>query len=294
MLHAEHSALINDLVKKVEAGPATPGFPGPHFQSCWALIKRIGPSFREVRYPNSKVRDASWGRFQTTVSTLKLQQSAWEDGSKKLLASLLERIEAATPALSMAELCGPATGTGEPPVAEPAPDPEAPANEAPLSPAARRKARLQHCDNECKEILALFMKSKGSLTPLNYKTLSDAIRGLRQAVQAEWETFKDEARAHGERLAVRAAEKAEKAAKPRKAPVKRPPARKQLDALLREEQIRLDHLRGELPKLEAVVASSQDEARVARTQVWIRESREQIAELEASVGKLKTQIEALG
>lgn len=76
MDHDGHRSLIEDLARRVEAGPPGPfGDPRAHFSECWALAKRIGPAFREVRYPTLAQKDGAWRSFQSAMDGLREQQA---------------------------------------------------------------------------------------------------------------------------------------------------------------------------------------------------------------------------
>lgn len=310
MKPAEHTALINELSTKVAAGPQTPDNPGPHFQSCWSLIKRIGPAFKEVVYPDSRTRNTHWDRFQKTVATVKAQQNDFEKVSAELRRDLLGRIQRVDPAQTMEELAGPAPGEAKPEG----------------TPAGRRKARLEACNDECRKILDTFMAAKGRLTPTHYKEISDALRTRRQSVQKAWDGFKAEARAHHEQIQVRkeaqqAAAKAKSQAKGAAHPGKGPqgkgktaqggkphggaprkagqggaaepggePSVKALPYRIEEDQFLLDHKKGELASLEKSWASSADVAHRARTEKWIASTRIVIEELEKSIAGMRARL----
>lgn len=274
-------SLIDRLAKLVEAGPAKPQAPAPHFQAAWALIKRIGPSFREVHHKDPKVREANWSRFQKAVEKLKAEQVIWEDTSLKIKVDLLQRLEAAAPALTMAELAGATI---------------APADNTPLSaeeeeaqkltPAARRMARLKQCSDDCNTVLSAFMAVKASLVPAHYKEISDTLRSVRQAVQKEWDSFKVKAREHTAKIAdAKSKPKEEK-------PKAKTHSLKKLEHLLAEEQYLHEHKLSEIVTLRKAHAQATTPEQAARTLSWITASEQVVVQLESSIASLRELIAA--
>jgi len=285
MKHTEHVELIGQLSNKVKAGPAAADQVSPHIQSCWTMVKRIGPAFKEVVYRDKALKDAMWERFQKAVVNLKQQQTAWEQESRRLREELSAAIDGVQLGETMADL--------------------APVDGVRPTPAAR-KERLQKSSDSCNQILESFLKARGNLTPAHYRELSDRVRELRQAVQRGWDSFKGEAREVAKARAAKAASKPARKAgtKPAKhgkgaataedSSTPAAPSLRKLQAQLESDRFLLDHKRSELAALERSWATSTDAAQRARTEGWIAASRSIIVELEGTIAGLQAQIDSFG
>lgn len=285
MKHTEHATLVTQFSDKVKAGPAAADQVSPHIQSCWSLVKRIGPAFKQVEYRDKRLKDAMWERFQKGVVNLKQQQLVWEKESRRVRDELSAAIDGVQLGETMADLA-PADGVRPTPTA--------------------RKERLQKSSDASNQILETFLKARGNLTPAHYRELSDRVRELRQAVQRGWDGFKGEAREVAKSRAAKAAAKPQhkagakaskhgKAAKNEEAAAApAAPSLRKLQAQLESDRFLLDHKRSELAALERSWAASTDAAQRARSEGWIAASRSIIAELESGIAALQAQIAALG
>lgn len=199
MQHKEHVSLIKELENMVRGGPAAGSFHAAYFQSCWALIKRIGPNFKDTPYPTRKERDASFGHFQTQVNHVKEQQAAFEKSSAAVAKELLDALEKARPpVLTMADIEGFASSRLGKPDQAPGEEEEESVEEPAVT--------LREHSELCNKILNTFMERRPLLSPADYKRVSEALRGVRQEIQAAFDTRKTEQRRRREeRLAAAAA-----------------------------------------------------------------------------------------
>lgn len=279
MTYVEHEKLIKALEEKVKEGPPETGFAEPYFKRCWALIKKIGPSFKETNYPNRTERDARWKKFQSAVDELKSQQKRWEAVSEKIYAELLALLEKARPVgPSMADLIGPAPGS------ETASDTDSHQEEAKASLHQSKRAQLDAWSAACDEALTRFMEAKSQLSHSHFKVVSAKLAELRKQNQKAWNDYKEAGR-------VKAEER-----KSGQIDGNSPWRKKQewykaklTDSLANDEAL-LSNKKGALASFQKTLKATQDPAVVKRNLTWIADCEEIIVALETNIASLKTQI----
>jgi len=261
MDHTRHSALIDELARIAREEPAPGQHPWPHIQECWALIKQIGPVFKDTEYPHPKAREAAWARFQKAVSTLKEFQTLCENRSAETRTRVLDLLKKAKPesdqAFSQARALGDSLHSVE---------------DAPF----QRKQRLDAHSLAHTEALSLFNDSKWQFTPAHYKACSEKLRETKQELGKAWEAF---------RLEGRAARQAKAQAKP--APRKPTPVAGGINVALEDEKARLDNRRVVLAGLEKILPAITNPAKTKQTLRWCEECRQDIALLEESIARLQ-------
>lgn len=262
MDHTRHSALIDELGRIVREEPAPGQHPWPHIQECWALIKQIGPVFKDTQYPHPKAREAAWSRFQQAVSTLKEFQTLCENRSAETRTLVLDLLKRARPesdqAFSQARALGDSLHSVE---------------DAPF----QRKQRLDGHDKAHAEALQIFNERKWQFTPAHYKACSDKLSETKQELRDAWKAF---------RLDGRAARKA----KVKPAPRKTAPVSDGIQIALEDEKARLDSRRSVLAGLEKILPAISNPTKKKQTERWCEECRQDIALLQESIAKLEASI----
>jgi hypothetical protein len=282
MTYVEHEKLIKSLEEKVKEGPPSTGFAEPYFKRCWALIKKIGPSFKETLYPNRPEREARWKRFQSAVDTLKDQQKQWEAVSEKTQLALLELIEKGRPiGYSMGDLLGPTPGA----VPSPAVETGSEANPASLS--LSKREQLDALTAACDAALARFMEAKGQLSHSDFKVVSAKLADVRKQLQRAWDEYKKIGRSRAEE---RKTGQADENSPWRKKQVKY--LNKLKDSLANEEAL-LSNKQGALASFQKELKTTKDAAVITRNKTWIADCEEIIPQLETSIASFKTQIAAV-
>jgi len=82
------------------------------YELAWKEIKKIGESFKSVRYPTVDEKNQAWDRFQTMVAQIKQSQNRpWEterfsETSKKFKEKILAQIVLAKPPCGIEEAFG--------------------------------------------------------------------------------------------------------------------------------------------------------------------------------------------
>lgn len=308
MDHLAHEKLIAALAAKL-AEPVPPeGFKAPYFQAAWALIKKIGPTFKIATYPKRSGRDAAWTKFQTAVEELKRRQKVWEARSTELQAEVLAAIERSRPpGVSMAQLLAPAptAKTAAParatvPVAPTAPAAKAPsasapgpavatatpapAAEAPLTERARRRAELMACATAAAEALRTFNAVKHQLSHAHFQVVSRELREVRAQVDAAWARFKTE----------RSAPTATGGARGRAAAWRKVVAARQrkLAAAIENDEACLSSKQQAVDGFRKLLTQTAAEKERARLQGWIEKESAAIAELEQNLAALRARLAA--
>ncbi|MFA5263548.1 MAG: hypothetical protein WC378_06950 [Opitutaceae bacterium] len=279
MNHAEHDQLIKDLEIKVKEGPPLTGFSEPYFKRCWALIKRIGPAFKETHYPNRASKDSAWNRFQNAVEDLKSQQKQWEAMSEKTQVELLKLIENARPlGPTMADLMPPKTEAE----AEPGLDSIQEGFKAP--PALGKRAQLDACSAACDSALAAFMEAKSRLSHAHFKIVSAKLSEVRKQISKTWNSFnRENLTKAGERKIGR---------EDKNSPWRQKQEgyqRKLADALSNDEAC-LSSKKGALASFQKTLLSTTDENELKRIRTWIADCEEIIAALETNIQSLKSRL----
>ncbi len=279
MTYVEHEKLIKALEERVKDGPPATGFAEPYFKRCWALIKKIGPSFKETNYPNRQERDARWKRFQSAVDDLKAQQKKWEIISEKTQAEILVLIEKGRPiGPSMSDLIGPNPDEVVSSKAKVGPE------VSPENPALSKRAQLDACSAACDIALASFMEAKSQLSHSHFKVVSAKLAEVRKQLQKAWDDYKEVGRSRSEERKTGQADENSPWRKKQEWYLS-----KLKDSLANEEAL-LANKQGALAGFQKTLKSSKDEEKVKRTKVWIADCEEIIPVLEASVESIKTQI----
>jgi len=264
MDHTRHSALIDELGRIVREEPAPGQHPWPHIQECWALIKQIGPVFKDTQYPHPKAREAAWSRFQKAVSTLKEFQTLCENRSAETRTQILDLLKRARPesdqAFSQARALGDSLHSVE---------------DAPF----QRKQRLDGHDKAHAEALELLNGKKWQLTPAHYKACSDKLSEIKQELRDAWKAFRQESRS---------ARQAREKQKPKPTPRQSTPVAGGINVALEDEKARLDNRRTVLAGLEKILPAISNPVKTKQTLRWCEECRQDIALLEESIAKLQS------
>lgn len=283
-------------IRKLSSAVPEQNAHGTDWKAVWAMIRSIGSSFKDTRFPSKEERELAWKQFQTIVSRVKALQTEYFEGqdllykeSGRLKDKICEMASNATPS-TLDDL-----GNILVPIAVPVNI----AMDSVFGPSDHAKARLEGYSRELREVWGFFSANKGSMRGADKGVAYAALSKAQERLDYEWEKWKRErGRLHKSQVSQRAARQEAWTARQREWEQKQAQWRSnQVAYIERLEQGReklasaLERRTSHLDDLREKRSSAKSEEHRNRVDAWIDEERDRIADIRSKLNELDGKID---
>lgn len=249
------------------------------WKPVWGLIRDIGASFKDIRYPNRQARKDAWARFQSLVQKVKEcqanEQVQYEDRARKSEQHKYEILHCADMASPSSDFIVHLATGGLSLIAKAAID------LLPGPPVDDEKNELQRCSKALKKGWDLLSLYKDEMLGRDKHEAFKALQSAQQHLQERWDEWKQNRNAAYEKRRGAAKERAEKHS-----------------AWMERVEANIDNLKQRLERLTSVLAHKEshlDELRDKRDSAWNDDFRDRvegwISEEEDNIRDIQDKIE---
>lgn len=245
------------------------------WKPVWGLIRDIGASFKDIRYPSQQAREDAWARFQSLVQRVKEgqanEQSQYEERARESERHKYEIMHCASMAIPRSDAIVHVVTFGISLLAKAAIN-----KLIPGPPIDEERDILQSCSKSLAEGWALLSRYKGEMLGRDKHEAFEALRVARERLQEAWEEWKRgrqaayEERQRNREVKRQSYEEQQRAREERA--TKHAAWRKRVET-------NIDNLEQRLEKLTAVLAHKEshlDELRDKRDSAWNDDFRERV------------------
>jgi hypothetical protein len=275
-------------------------------KSAWELIKTIGKSFKEVRYPIRSEREKAWNHFQSLVERVKEYQTQ-ERQNRERIALQSERhkneiigcAEAAKPPSELAKvLCAPfllipdLIGSI---VNSILPGPEI----------DETKQMLEHCSEQLREGWTIFKNSKNEMLGRDKNEAFQSLKSAEELINQAWERWREiKQEAYQARQAQREAKRAERERRDEEYQRKQDEWRNRMQEKIERLEEVVQHKEAFIDRLESQIDDLRDKSYDARSDSfrdkvdsWIEEketiiseTKDQIRDIESKISEIRNKL----